>query len=252
MEKLWRASADLVSQTLFVTYVDGTSAALPLYGREAFDIISRLWLKAGWASRFTYNFTWMGRPIIQLPEDLVTIQEVIYRVRPDVIVETGVAHGGSAVFYASLFEIFSHGRVISIDVEIRLHNRRALEEHPLKKRITLIEGSSTDPTTVQTVRDSIAPGEKVMLILDSNHTKAHVLKELEMYSPLVCAGSYVVVADGNMDELHDLPGGKSEWVTDNPKAAVHEFLDSHPEFESDAEPTRLGTTYWPEGYLRRK
>lgn len=252
MVKLSKVSADLVSGTLFVANADGTTAAFPLYSPDAFRVISRLWMKTGWASRLSYNFTWLGRPIIQLPEDILMAQEVIYRLRPDVIVETGVAHGGSGVFYASLFEILSHGRVISIDVEIRPHNRKALEEHPLKKRITLIEGSSIAPQTVQQVRALIAPSEKVMVILDSNHSRDHVLRELEMYSPLVASGSYVVVADGNMDDLCDAPGGKPEWATDNPRVAIHQFLASHPEFGIDPEPTRLGITYWPDGYLRRK
>ncbi|MGI0086243.1 MAG: cephalosporin hydroxylase family protein [Nitrososphaerales archaeon] len=243
---------DFAGKTLSITYGDHESSTLPLHTPEAFNAISRLWVKMGWALKYSYNFSWMGRPVVQMPEDLLMVQEVIHKVRPDVIVETGVAHGGSSVFYASLFEIFSHGRVISIDVEIRPHNRKALEEHPLKKRITLIEGSSTAPETLQAVRASIAPNEKVMVILDSNHTKDHVLSELRMYSPLVGAGSYIVAADGNMEDLHDVPGGKPEWATDNPKAAIHEFLVSHPEFEIDPEPTRLGITYWPDGYLRRK
>jgi cephalosporin hydroxylase len=177
---------------------------------------------------------------------------VIHKVRPDVIVETGVAHGGSSVFFASLFEVFGYGRVISIDIEIRPHNREALEAHPLRKRITLIEGDSVAPETVQATRQLISANEKVMVFLDSNHCKNHVRKELESYSLLVSPGSYIVAADGNMDDLHDVPGGRPEWLTDNPKAAIHEFLAAHPEFEIDPEPTRLGITYWPDGYLRRK
>ncbi len=252
MKRLWKVTADLVSGTLYVTFADAESAAFPLYGLEAFRVISSLWLKTGWATKYSYNFSWMGRPIIQLPEDLLMVQEVIYRVRPDVIVETGVAHGGSAVFYASLFEAFGHGRVISVDIEIRSHNRKALEEHPLRKRITLIEGSSVAPETEKEVKRLIRGGEKVMVMLDSNHTKDHVLRELELYSPLIAPGSYVVAADGNMEDLCEVPGGKPEWLKDNPKAAVHEFLTAHPEFEIDPEPTRLGVTYWPDAYLRRK
>jgi cephalosporin hydroxylase len=249
----WKVSADYVSQTLFVSDLDGETRSLPLYSPEAFQIISQLWIKTGWGTKFSYNFSWMGRPIIQLPEDLVTFQEVLHKVRPDVLVETGVAHGGSAVFCASLFEVFGKGRIISVDIEIRPHNRKAIEEHPLKKRITLIEGDSAAPDTVAKVKSLIGKDEKVMVVLDSNHTRAHVLKELAAYSPLVSPGSYIVAADGNMDELYDVPGGRPEWTTDNPKTAVHEFLASHPEFEMDPEPTRLGhLTYWPHGYLRRK
>lgn len=252
MKKLWKMTADLVSQTLYVTYADSEARVFPLYSHEAFAVISHLWLKSGWASKYSYNFSWMGRSIIQLPEDLMMIQEVIHRVRPDVIIETGVAHGGTSVFYASLFEVLGHGRVISIDIEIRPHNRKALEEHPLKKRITLIERSSTEPETLKEVQRLIHSQEKVMAVLDSNHSKKHVLKELELYSSLIKSGSYIVAADGSMEDLHDVPGGNPEWVTDNPRAAVHEFLLSHPEFEIDSEPTRLGITYWRDAYLRRK
>jgi cephalosporin hydroxylase len=252
VKRIWKMTADQVSQTLYVTYADGTSESLPLYGLAAFRALSALWVKAGWATKYSYNFSWMGRPIIQLPEDLLMIQELVHRVRPSVIIETGVAHGGSSVFYASLFEIFGQGRVIAIDIEIRAHNRAALEAHPLKKRITLIEGSSTASEVVTEVRGLLRPDDRVMTVLDSNHTKAHVLRELELYAPLVTPGSYIVATDGNMVDLHDVPGGKPEWVTDNPQAAVHEFLSTNPEFEIDTEPTRLGITYWPNAYLRRK
>lgn len=252
MKRLWKVTADLVSGTLYVTQADGESTAFPLYGLEAFRVLSDLWIKSGWASRYSYNFSWMGRPVIQLPEDLFMVQEVIYRVRPDVIVETGVAHGGSAVFYASLLELLGRGRVISIDIEIRPHNRRALDQHPLRHRISLLEGNSVALETVQEVRRMVGAGEKVMAILDSNHSKAHVLQELELYSALIAPGSYIVVADGNMEDLQDVPGGSQKWLTDNPRVAIHEFLGTHPEFEIDPEPTRLGVTYWPEAYLRRK
>ena len=252
MKTIWRMTADLVSQTLFVTYADSEPRSFPLYGREAFEALSWLWLKAGWANKYTYNFSWLGRAVIQLPEDLMMLQEVICRVRPDVVIETGVAHGGGTVFYASLMELLGHGRVIGVDIEIRPDNRRAIENHPLAKRITLIERSSTDPQTLHEIKQRLGSDQNVLVVLDSNHSKAHVLHELRMYSPLVSSGSYIVATDGNMHDLHDLPGGKPEWCTDNPRTAVHEFLQSHPEFEIDSEPTRLGVTYWPDAYLRRK
>jgi len=252
LKRIRNLMADLMSQTLSVTYADNEARTLPLYSPEAFQVISRLWIKTGWAAKYSYNFSWMGRPVIQLPEDLLMVQELFYKVQPHVIIETGLAHGGSSVFYASLMEILGRGRVISIDIEIRPHNRRAIEAHPLKKRITLIERSSVEPQTAEEVRNLLAPDEKVMVILDSNHTKEHVLKELELYAPLVTSGSYIVAADGVMEDLHDVPRGKAEWTRDNPKAAVHEFLASHPEFELDPEPSRLGVTYWPDAYLRRK
>lgn len=252
MRKIRNLTADLVSQSLVVTYSDDQSQTLPLYSAEAFQAISRLWVKAGWAAKYSYNFTWMGRPVIQLPEDLVRIQEVIVKVEPQVIIETGVAHGGSSVFYASLLEVLGRGRVISVDIEIRAHNRKAIEAHPLKKRITLIEGSSVAPETLQEVKKLLFPGEKVMVVLDSNHTKKHVREELELYGPLVSSGSYIVASDGIMEDLDDVPGGKANWTQDNPMAAAHEFLAEHPEFELDPEPTRLGVTYWLDAYLRRK
>ena len=243
---------DLEEKTLSVTYPDNESCTFPLYAAEAFQTISHLWVKLGWAAKYSYNFSWMGRPVIQLPEDLLRVQELIYKVRPDVIVETGIAHGGSSIFFASLFEILGHGRLISIDIEIRPHNRSAIESHPLKRRITLIERSSIAPKTLEEVRGLISPNEKVMIILDSNHTKDHVRQELELYGPLATSGSYVIVEDGIMEELSDVPGGSTEWTRDNPKVAVQEFLASHPEFELDPERNRVGTTYWPDGYLRKK
>lgn len=252
MKRIRNLTADLENQTLSVTYADDESRTVPLYTPEAFQAISRLWVKTGWAGKYSYNFKWMGRPIIQLPEDLLVVQEVIHKVQPEVIIETGLAHGGSSVFYASLMEIMGRGRVISIDIEIRPHNRAAIEAHPLKKRITLIERSSVAPETIEEVRKLVSPGEKVMVVLDSNHTREHVRRELELYGPLVTRGSYIVAADGIMEDLDDVPGGKPEWTGDNPKAAVLEFLAAHPEFELDPEPTRLGVTYWPDSFLRRK
>jgi cephalosporin hydroxylase len=252
LKEIRSLTVDLEEKTMSFTYSDNESSTFPLYGAEAFRTISRLWVKTGWAAKYSYNFSWMGRPVIQLPEDLLRIQELIYKVRPDVIVETGVAHGGTSVFFASLFEILGHGRVISIDIEIKPHNRSAIENHPLKRRISLIERSSIAPATLEEVRKLIRPNEKVMIILDSNHTLEHVRKELELYGPLVTSGSYIVAEDGIMEDLSDVPGGKAEWTSDNPKAAVREFLAAHPEFELDTEFTPSGTTYWPDGYLRKK
>jgi len=150
----------------------------------------------------------MGRPIIQLPEDIVRIQEVIYALQPDVIIETGVAHGGSLVFYASLFSAMGKGRVIGVDIEIRPHNRRAIEAHPLSRLITLIEGSSIEPETIARVKAQIRLGEKVMVILDSNHTRDHVRAELEAYAPLVAIGSYIVACDGIVRDLQGAPRGR--------------------------------------------
>lgn len=225
---------------------------------EAFRLVSKAWIRCGWDTKYVYSFSWMGRPVIQLPEDMVRIQEVIYRVKPDVVVETGVAHGGSLIFYASLFEAMGRGRVVGIDIEIRPHNRRAIEAHEMKPRITLIEGSSVAPEVVGEVRGLIAPGETVLVLLDSNHTKAHVLAELEAYAPLVTPGSYIVATDGIMKEVVGAPRTAPDWSWNNPLDAAAEFAARHPEFvlEEPAFPFNEGVvtervTYWPRGFLRR-
>lgn len=231
---------------------------LPLFSPEAFALVAEQWVKVGWALRYSYGFSWMGRPIIQLPEDVLRIQEVIYRTRPDVIVETGVAHGGSLIFYASLCKAMEHGRVVGVDIEIRKHNRDAIEKHEMAPLITLIEGSSTAPAVLDRVKSLIKPGEKVLVLLDSDHSYRHVAAELELYAPLVSVGSYIVATDGIMQDLDDVPGGKPEWREDNPQAAACDFARAHPEFSLEVPPagfdeakTSVRMTYWPGAYLRR-
>jgi cephalosporin hydroxylase len=202
--------------------------------------------------RYTYNFTWFGRPIIQLPEDIVTMQEIILRVKPDLIVETGVAHGGSLIFSASMLELLGRGEVVGIEIEMRSHNRAAVESHLLSKRIKLIEGSSISAEVVNQVRALAADKPSVMVFLDSNHTHDHVLRELEMYSPLVTKGSYLVVFDTGIE---DMPGGAypdRPWGKgNNPKTAVWEFLKRSDRFEIDRElESRLLYTVAPDGYLK--
>jgi len=237
---------------------DGSKRTLDLYSREAFEQISHHWLKVGWNQKYPYTFSWMGRPIIQLPEDMIRVQEVAYRVKPDVIIETGVAHGGSLIFYASLFKAMGKGRVIGVDIEIRPHNRKAIETHELASFITLIEGSSIEKSVVSKVRSLVKPGETVLVILDSNHTREHVLAELEAYHDLVSRGSYIVATDGSMKDLYDVPRGKPEWKQDNPTAAALEFVKKHPEFviEQPAWPfndsdLKENITHWPGAWLRR-
>jgi cephalosporin hydroxylase len=230
----------------------------PLDSPEAFRLISEQWLAVGWTQKYMYGFTWLGRPIIQLPEDMIRIQEVIYRVKPDVIVETGVAHGGSLIYYASLCKATDRGRVIGVDVEIRPHNRTAIESHPLMSYITLIEGSSTDVATVAAVRELIRPGERVLVLLDSCHTKAHVKAELEAYAPLVGPGSYIVATDGIMAAVAGRPGSKPGWEWDNPSEAAREFAAANPQYRLE-DPGFLFNegkitehlTHWPSAYLRR-
>jgi len=225
---------------------------------EAFALISRAWLRAGWDSKYVYGFTWLGRPIIQLPEDMVRIQEVIFAVRPDIIIETGIAHGGSLVFYASLCKAMEKGRVIGIDREIRPHNRQALEEHLLFPLMTLIEGSSIAPQTLDQVRAKIKRDETVLVLLDSNHTREHVMAELDAYAPLVSTGSYIVAMDGIMGELEGAPRTQPDWSWNNPRQAAEEFVARNPDFviEEPARPFNEGAvrervTYWPGGFIKR-
>ncbi|HTJ73918.1 MAG TPA: CmcI family methyltransferase [Acidimicrobiales bacterium] len=244
-----------------ITWGDGEDATTSdLYTIDAFHALTDLWVKVGWEVKYPYVFTWLGRPIIQLPDDLLVVQEALYRCRPDVIVETGVAHGGSLVFYAAYCEAVKRGHVVGVDIEIRPHNRTAIEEHELAHRITLVEGSSVAPEIVDQVKTLIGPKDSVFVILDSNHSKAHVAAELEAYAPLVTAGSYIVVTDGVMELVHDVPRGTPSWLTDNPKSAALEFAERHPEFEledplppvfNEAGPVRRAT-HWPCAYLRRR
>jgi cephalosporin hydroxylase len=249
-------------ETAKVTVV-GTAGrtTYPLGSREAFDALSSAWLRAGWEVKYPYTFTWLGRPVIQMPEDLLRAQEAIYRINPDVIIETGVAHGGSLVYFATLCRALNRGRVIGIDVEIRPGNRTAIEAHVLSSLITLVEGNSTDPAVVSRVRASIRPEERVIVFLDSNHTKAHVLAELDAYADLVSDGSFVVVTDGVMQEWADSPRAGADWRWNNPRAAAEEFLARRPDFKPDPPPwlfneslglDRQVVTYWPDGWLRRR
>ena len=225
---------------------------------EGFKVVSDAWVRCGWDAKYVYSFSWMGRPIIQLPDDMVRVQEVLYAVKPDVIVETGVAHGGSLIFYASLCKAMGKGRVVGIDIEIRPHNRTAIEAHEMASLITLIEGGSTDPSTVEAVKAQIKPGETVLVLLDSNHLKDHVRGELDAYGPMVTAGSYIVVTDGVMAQVAGAPRSQPDWSWNNPLSAIDEYLAGHPEFveEEPAFPFNEGVvkdrvTYWPRGYLKR-
>jgi cephalosporin hydroxylase len=226
---------------------------------QGFGIVSDLWLRAGWAVKHVYTFSWLGIPIIQLPEDMVRIQELIYRIRPDVIIETGVAHGGSLIFYASLCHLLGKGRVIGVEIDLRPNHRTAIEAHPLFSYITLIDGDSTTPDAVAKVTALIQPHQTVLVVLDSNHTKAHVLKELQAYAPLVSVDSYVIATDGGIMELvTGGPRAAPDWDWDNPKAAAQDFAQHNSEFICEEPPFLFnegfisqGVSYWKGGYLKR-
>jgi cephalosporin hydroxylase len=249
---------DTIEKTLS-TETETETRMLELYSTEAFQLISQQWLKVGWDQKYPYTFSWLGRPIVQLPEDMIRMQEVIYRVRPSVIIETGVAHGGSLIYYASLCKVMGQGRVIGIDIEIRPQNRKAIETHEMSNLITLLEGSSTAATVVQKTHALVKSGETALIILDSNHSKVHVAEELEAYCDLVSPGSYIVATDGVMKDLYDVPNGRLEWEWDHPTAAAAEFAARHREFVLEQPAWHFNessltqnVTHWPGAWLRRK
>lgn len=224
------------------------------YGENrGFQERSRAWTAESFREKYVYNFTWMGRPIIQHPVDMVGLQELIFRVKPDLIVETGIAHGGSIVFSASILELIGHGEVLGIDIDIRAHNRTAIESHPMFKRITLLEGSSTDPRIIGQVTAIAAEKPKVLVILDSHHTHEHVLAELRAYAPLVPVGSYCVVYDTFVEDLPEGSSSGRPWGKgNNPKTAVHAYLAEDEGLEIDKSlENKLMITVAPDGFLRR-
>lgn len=226
---------------------------------EALRTSARTFMRESTQPKYSYNFSWLGRPIIQYPQDIVAMQELIWTLQPDLIVETGIAHGGSLILYASLLELNAiaggpqDARVIGIDIDIRAHNRSAIEAHPFYRRIDMIEGSSVDEAVVAQVRAAAVGRERVLVCLDSNHTHAHVLAELEAYAPMTSVGSYCVVFDTVIEELPtgmfpDRPWGPG----DNPQTAVRAYLESHPEFEVDRQmDDKLLVSVAPGGYLKR-
>jgi cephalosporin hydroxylase len=257
MRKLRKLDVDLERGSLIAETSDGKVEAT-LDSSEGFELISEAWLRCGWDTKYVYSFSWLGRPIIQLPEDMLRIQEVVFEIQPDVIIETGVAHGGSLIFYATLCKAIDRGRVIGIDIEIRQHNRNAIESHFLSPYITLIEGSSIDEKTVEAVSRLVVPGEKVLVCLDSCHTKEHTLAELHAYSKFVTPSSYIVAMDGIMEAVEGAPRTKPDWTWNNPRQAALEFVKSNPDFAL-VEPRfpfnegKIGKriTYWPDAFIRR-
>lgn len=219
---------------------------------------SSAWMNLANSRKYSYHFEWLGRPIIQYPQDLIAMQEIIWSVQPDLIIETGIAHGGSLIFSASMLELNAgcggpqDAEVLGLDIDIRPHNREAIEKHPMSKRITMIEGSSIDDAVVAKVHNFARDKKRVLVILDSNHTHAHVRRELDLYSSLVKAGSYLIVFDTVIEDMPedafpDRPWGKG----DNPKTAVWEFLESNDRFEINREiQDKLLLTVAPDGYLK--
>ena len=218
---------------------------------------------------YSYNFFWLGRPIIQYPQDMVALQELIWKIKPDLIIETGIAHGGSLILNASMLSLLDYSdavergtvldpkspirRVLGLDIDIRAHNRAAIEAHPMANRIDMIEGSSIDPAVIAQVRDIACGYDRVLVCLDSNHTHEHVLAELEAYAPLVTTGSYCVVFDTLIEDMPaDMFPDRPWGPDDNPKTAVREYLKTHPEFDVDKQMDhKLLISVAPDGYLKR-
>jgi cephalosporin hydroxylase len=215
--------------------------------------LSRDWFDLSCRYKYSYHFTWMGRPIIQYPQDIMALQEIIWQVRPQLIIETGIAHGGSLIFSASMLQLIGgDGHVLGIDIDIRPHNRVEIEKHPMSKRITMIQGSSIAEDVVRQARELARDKSPILVILDSNHTHEHVLRELELYSPLVTGGSYVIVFDTVVEDMpadtfRDRPWSKGN----NPKTAVWEFLKGNRRFViDDSISNKLLLTVAPDGYLK--
>ncbi len=249
-----------------MTYLETTPTAHPAHQLEKkeriadfatdteFRALSNAWRAMALERKYMNNFSWLGRPMIQLPMDAMAMQELIWAVQPDLIIETGVAHGGSVVLSASMLELIGHGQVVGVDIDIREHNRKEIEAHPLAHRISLIQGSSVAPEVVAKVRALAEGKKKVLVFLDSNHTHEHVLAELKAYADLVSVGSYCVVFDTFVEDMPadyvwtDRPWGKGN----NPKTAVWEWLKDHPAFVIDKSvEDRLLVTSAPDGFLQR-
>lgn len=221
--------------------------------------LSRVWLRESINHKYAYNFRWLGRPIIQEPQDIVAIQELIWKEKPDLIIETGIAHGGSLILSASVLALLDYGKgdtgreVVGIDIDIRKHNRDEIEKHPLSTKIKLIEGNSIDERIINTVHYIARNHSRIMVFMDSYHTHAHVLAELNAYAPLVSTGSYCVVFDTGVEDLPSYYCSDREWGKgNNPKTAVMEFLKSHDEFEIDKSMDyKLLISAAQDGYLRR-
>lgn len=240
-------------------------------GRDVdLQAFSRIWIREITPHKWAYNFSWMGRPAIQFPNDAWAMQELIWQIKPDLIIETGIAHGGSLIFSASMLAQLdiceaieagvsfnpreSRRKVLGIDIDIRAHNRAAIEAHPMATRIQMIQGSSIAPDTVAQVHAIAADHSRVLVCLDSNHTHDHVLAELEAFAPLVNPGSYCVVFDTIIEDMPESMFPDRPWGPgNNPKTAVREYLKTHPEFEIDQGiPHKLLITVAPDGFLRRK
>lgn len=224
--------------------------------KETKDIINlekaaQKWINISVKNRLAYEIDWLGIPIIQTPEEMILLQELIFAVKPDYIIETGVAHGGSLIYYASICHLIGKGKVIGIDIDIRKHNRKVIEKHGMFKRVKLIEGSSTNESTLKKVKELVPKGSTVLVCLDSNHTCNHVLSELKLYKQFVSPGGYIVVFDTITSRLASEGVCDKIYLNNGPSEAVEKFLRIDKDFEIDSKYDRLFITYSPKGFLRR-
>ncbi|WAH37697.1 cephalosporin hydroxylase family protein [Alicyclobacillus dauci] len=236
---------------------------MSLSSPEGFRVLSDLWLRSGWDNKHVYSFTWMGRPIIQLPEDMIRMAELVYALKPSVIIETGIAHGGSLIYYASLLQNVGGGKVIGVDIEVRPHNKQAIDRHEMRPFLEIVEGDSVGEDTVKMVAELVESykrdGSHVMVILDSCHTKDHVLRELIAYSRFVTKDSYIIAMDGIMKDVAGAPRTQEDWSWDNPVSAVHDFLQENsgrfqliePTFQFNEGNVKDRVTYAPNAILQR-
>ena len=245
------------------------NSSLYLNNKLEFINASSEFLRCSASAKYSYNFDWMGRPIIQYPQDIVSMQELIWAIKPDLIIETGIAHGGSLIFSASMLTLLDYSdaqqkgtfinptqpdrMVLGIDIDIRTHNRIAIESHPMFSRIKMIEGSSIDAKIIEQVKEFSKNFQSILVYLDSNHTHDHVLAELEAYAPLVTPDSYCVVFDTFIEDMPaDMYPDRPWGPGNNPKTAVHQYLKTHPEFEIDKQiDNKLLISVAPNGYLKR-
>jgi len=221
--------------------------------KEQLEKASSEWLKAHWENKLSYEANWLGIPIIQSVEDMILMQEIIFKVKPDFIIEMGIAHGGSLIYYASLLKMLGKGEVIGVDIDIREHNRKLLDKHPMIDIVDMIEASSTDQSTFDIIKRKIPEGSKVLVILDSCHEKDHVLREMNLYSDLVSKGSYLVVCDTLMPKVAGLKYSKEDFATNNPKEAIDIFMKENPgKFVIDKKwEEKYFFTYFPGGFLKK-
>jgi cephalosporin hydroxylase len=237
-----------------------------LYSKEGFKLLSDLWVKVGWDQKYQYGFTWLGRPIIQLPDDLIRFQELIWKIKPTKIIETGIAHGGSLIYSASLLHLIGNpnAKVIGIDIDIRKHNKYEIIKHPLSSKISMIEGSSIDKEIIKELKNQINDDDIVVVVLDSCHDYSHVLEELRLYSHLVSVNSYIVCTDGIQKYLKDTPRAIKEydesntWHSNNPLTAIIDFINEsdnfiieEPSFPFNESDIDFRITHWPSAFLKK-